>query len=243
MKKIIFIAVFLLLNSVSLQAEQTGIPDGHGKDLVQSKCSACHGLDFILHGNYSAAQWGKIVEDMVKAGLKVTPEEKNTILTYLTANFAKGTGGPLPPVPAGSETKQPETAASAAPEMTLGQTLYEKNCAFCHRNKGTGIEGAMPPLAGNQAIAKESRYNIQTVLYGLSGQITVLENLYNGSMPGFSHLTDQEIAEVINYYTAAWDNKADFQAVKDSDVAAERKTAKTPDKVRQYRAELCKDKK
>lgn len=243
MKKIIFMAVFLVLSSVSLQAEQqqASLPDGQGKDLVQSKCSACHGLDFILHGSYSGAQWVKIVEDMVKAGLKVTPEEKNTITTYLASHFSKGTGSPMPPVPAGSETKQPETAA--VPEHTLAQTLYEKNCAFCHRNKGTGIEGAMPPLAGNQAIAKESRYNIQTVLYGLSGQITVLENLYNGSMPGFSHLTDQEIAEIINYYTIAWDNKADFQAVKDSDVAAERKTAQTPDKVRDYRAELCKEKK
>ena len=238
MKKIIFLAVFfLLIGNLTLQAEQTGLPDEPGKDIVQSKCTACHGLAFILDGNYSAAQWYKVVEDMVKAGLQVTPEEKKTITTYLTTQLAKGPITPLPSETAGTDKKE-----SADAEKSPGQILYENNCSFCHRDTGIGIDGAIPPLAGNRAVSKDSRYNIQTVLYGLSGEITVLEGFYNSSMPGFSNLTDKEVADVINYYTSAWGNKTDFQHVKAADVAAERKESKTPVSVRQYRAELCKDK-
>lgn len=240
MKKIIFLAAFFMFLSSSMsQAEQSALPDGPGKDLVKSKCTACHGLAFILEGGYSAAQWHKVVEDMVKVGLQMTPEERKTITTYLTTKLAKGPPAPtpLPPEKAGTDTKAP-----AAPEKSPGQALYENNCSFCHRNTGIGIDGAIPPLAGNRAVTKDNRYNIQTVLYGLSGEITVLEDYYNSSMPGFSNLTNKEVAEVINYYTSVWGNKADFQPVKESEVAAERKDSKTPADVRKYRAELCKDK-
>jgi nitrite reductase (NO-forming) len=45
--------------------------------------------------------------------------------------------------------------------------------------------------------------------------------VYNAAMPSFNHLTDQEIADVLNFVSNSWGNKQPI--IKPEQVKAERK--------------------
>jgi competence ComEA-like helix-hairpin-helix protein len=68
-------------------AQAQDLPDGKGKDLVEDRCSTCHGLDLLLAEHDSKAQWSQIVNDMVSRGATGTADELATIVDYLVANF------------------------------------------------------------------------------------------------------------------------------------------------------------
>ena len=55
-----------------------------GRQLVERKCSTCHGLDVSLSGRRSAAEWHGVVEAMIGHGMVVTDEERRIIEAYLS---------------------------------------------------------------------------------------------------------------------------------------------------------------
>src|ERR1700723_3018955 len=75
--------LFVLIAAVQAQ----DLPDGKGKDLVEDRCSSCHGLDLFLAEHDSKAQWSQIVNEMVSRGATGSAEELATIVDYLTAKF------------------------------------------------------------------------------------------------------------------------------------------------------------
>ncbi|VCU52487.1 Cytochrome c-552 [Thermus thermophilus] len=88
-----------------------------------------------------------------------------------------------------------------------GAKIYAQ-CAGCHQANGQGLPGAFPPLAGHVAeiLSKKGgrEYLIKVLLWGLQGQIEVKGVKYNGAMPGFAQLKDEEIAAVLNHIATAW---------------------------------------
>jgi competence ComEA-like helix-hairpin-helix protein len=75
--------LFVLIAAVQGQ----DLPDGKGKDLVEDRCSSCHGLDLLLAEHDSKAQWSQIVNEMVSRGATGSADELATIVDYLAANF------------------------------------------------------------------------------------------------------------------------------------------------------------
>ncbi|GGM97114.1 cytochrome c-552 [Thermus composti] len=125
-----------------------------------------------------------------------------------------------------------------------GAKLYAQ-CAACHQPNGQGLPGAFPPLAGHVAEilnAKGGReYLIQVLLYGLQGQIEVKGMKYNGVMPGFGQLKDEEIAAILNHIATAWgDNKKvkGFKPFTAQEVKALRAKKLTPQQVYEERKKL-----
>jgi len=78
-------------------------------------------------------------------------------------------------------------------------------------------------------------YIVRLVLFGLTGAIEVEGTSYNGSMPSWSSLKDDQIAAVINHVLTEWGNDAqlpkDFKPVIPSEVAAARADKLTPEQV------------
>jgi mono/diheme cytochrome c family protein len=111
-----------------------------------------------------------------------------------------------------------------------GETVYATNCIACHQLEGQGLPTAFPPLAGHVPLliaADGGRdYLVQEVLYGLQGEIEIAGEVYNGIMPPWGQLTDQEVADVLNYVSTAWGNEASlpegFAAFTAEEVAAQR---------------------
>jgi mono/diheme cytochrome c family protein len=97
-----------------------------------------------------------------------------------------------------------EVMLASADSTDAGRDVYLNNCASCHQPNGNGIANAIPPMAGNGAVAAQGPENvIRAVLGGLPAQGTY------GPMPGFAKLlTQQQIADVANYVRTTWSNKA-----------------------------------
>jgi cytochrome c5 len=63
------------------------LPNGPGKDVVEVRCSACHDLGRVTAAKREKSDWDLVVHDMVARGAKLTPEETQTITSYLVAQF------------------------------------------------------------------------------------------------------------------------------------------------------------
>jgi hypothetical protein len=64
------------------------LPEGKGKDLVQKKCTMCHAANIFTSQKHTKEQWGSVLDNMTSKGLEASDEELDTILDYLTQNFA-----------------------------------------------------------------------------------------------------------------------------------------------------------
>jgi cytochrome c5 len=68
-------------------AKPVTLPDGAGKNLVETRCELCHDLERVATIKRSRAHWPAIVANMVARGATVTSDEAKTISDYLAANF------------------------------------------------------------------------------------------------------------------------------------------------------------
>jgi mono/diheme cytochrome c family protein len=89
-----------------------------------------------------------------------------------------------------------------------GKVVYAANCVACHQGNGQGITGAFPPLAGAGWVLAEPEVPAQILLHGMQGPIEVKGQSYAGVMPVMAHLSDEELAAVLNYIRSDWGNDA-----------------------------------
>lgn len=93
-----------------------------------------------------------------------------------------------------------------------GARVYQAQCSGCHQANGQGIPGAFPPLANHvpDILAAEGgrEYLVLVTLYGLQGEIFVEGQGYDGVMPAFEQLSDEDVAAVLNSIAHQWDNEA-----------------------------------
>jgi cytochrome c5 len=68
-------------------AKPVALPDGHGKELVETRCGLCHDLERVATIKRHKQDWPGIVANMVARGATATPEEAQAITDYLAANF------------------------------------------------------------------------------------------------------------------------------------------------------------
>jgi cytochrome c oxidase cbb3-type subunit 2 len=90
-----------------------------------------------------------------------------------------------------------------------GAELYRTTCANCHQSNGQGLTGAFPPLAGDPVVtAPDPTTHVHTVLFGLEGK-PIGGVVYPGQMPAWgAHLSNEEIATIVNHERTSWGNKA-----------------------------------
>jgi mono/diheme cytochrome c family protein len=77
-----------------------------------------------------------------------------------------------------------------------GRLVYEANCSACHQSDGTGRSGNFPPLLDNPDI-DDTDYVRDVVRNGLSGEIEALGETYNGNMPAFNLLSEDEVTSLV----------------------------------------------
>ena len=96
-----------------------------------------------------------------------------------------------------------------------GQAVYTANCAACHQPDGAGAAGLAPPLAGTLggrlAFPQGRRYIAGVLMSGMAGKIESKGVVYNGMMPTWAALADDELAAVANYVVETF-NKAETPA-------------------------------
>jgi mono/diheme cytochrome c family protein len=80
-----------------------------------------------------------------------------------------------------------------------GEKLYLKYCGACHMASGKGDGSRFPPIAGSEWVKGDQKRLIDLVLSGLSGPVEVNGKTYDGVMPPFDYLNDEEIAQMLTY--------------------------------------------
>ena len=103
-----------------------------------------------------------------------------------------------------------------------GAAVYIDNCAACHRTDGHGYTRVFPALAGNPVLQTQDATSlIHIVLKG--GTLPATHSAPSTfTMPAFAwRLSDQEVADVVNFIRSSWGNQG--STVKAADVAELRK--------------------
>ncbi len=89
-----------------------------------------------------------------------------------------------------------------APAASATSQVFEQRCIICHQPNAQGVAGLYPPLAdsiGYYVRVKDGRqYLVHVLLNGLGGSVVVKGVTYNGLMPQFAYLSDDDIAAALN---------------------------------------------
>jgi len=91
--------------------------------------------------------------------------------------------------------------------VSRGKEIYGELCVTCHLPNGKGVPGAFPPLHPSDWLVNKRKESIHAVKYGLKGEILVNGMSYNNVMLPLG-LSDQEVADVMNYTIQKWNTGA-----------------------------------
>jgi cytochrome c5 len=70
-------------------AKQITLPNGAGKDLVETRCAVCHDLERVTAVKRQKRDWETIVGDMYERWGQSAPDEVQTISAYLVGQFGR----------------------------------------------------------------------------------------------------------------------------------------------------------
>ncbi len=107
-----------------------------------------------------------------------------------------------------------------AKSVERGKEVYTAQCMSCHQPNGEGLSGVFPPLAGSDHLTKDQEKSISIILKGQNEEITVNGIKYSVPMAAMNSLTDQQIADVLNYMGQSWGNQ--FNTVTPAQVKSKR---------------------
>lgn len=119
-----------------------------------------------------------------------------------------------------SEKSSEKTPLSASIER--GKEIYNDLCVTCHLPTGKGIAGTYPPLDGSNWLTEKREESIRGVKYGMQGPIEVNGEKYDNIMTPMG-LSDQEVADAMNYVMNSWSNNIDDMVTVEEVAAIEKK--------------------
>jgi len=108
---------------------------------------------------------------------------------------------------------RPARPAASAPAartdaQARGARLYETHCVACHGERGEGVRGAYPALAGSRAVTMASSANLVHVVLQGGFPPTTAGNPRPFGMPPFATmLSDAEVADLLTFVRSAWGNR------------------------------------
>ena len=95
------------------------LPEGDGKNILQTACTSCHGLEGVVSLHLDRGGWESLVSEMVSNGAEVAQKDYPVLIDYLVKNF-----GPAGSKPAG----QTQSSSSDADAKKILETV----CTACH---------------------------------------------------------------------------------------------------------------
>ena len=93
-RRLRFLFCALLLCAILPARSQIQLPEGAGKEILQTACGSCHELARVLRAGYSERDWNTILHMMKNVGAQLPDYQLRTLATYLAKNFPEK---PAPP--------------------------------------------------------------------------------------------------------------------------------------------------
>jgi mono/diheme cytochrome c family protein len=111
----------------------------------------------------------------------------------------------------------------ARPANDPGARVYTAYCMHCHGVDGRGFAPMLAPLAGNPNVLGKDASSLINVTLNGTGDLVIQGIPAAYPMPKYAPvLDDQQIADVLTFIRAGWNNNA--PAVQPEDVAKLRKS-------------------
>jgi mono/diheme cytochrome c family protein len=140
---------------------------------------------------------GPMAEVVLQSTQHLAPADLDAMALFLKA------------LPQGGPATEVSGAAMGPAMAQQGAKLYTDHCAQCHGDKGEGVPGAYPALAGNRAVTLPVTANLVQVVLGGGFPPSTAGNPRPFGMPPFATvLSDAEVAAVISHIRASWGNHA-----------------------------------
>ncbi len=182
---------------VQTNVQTTSIPAG-GSAMVEFETEVPGEYILVDHAIFRAFNKGAL------ATLAVSGEDDENVFTgQQLERVYQPEGGATQELP--QEERDIPTAETMEEQMEYGREVYASVCQSCHMQDGSGIEGAFPPVENSDYLNENPDRGISAVVHGLSGEITVNGETYNGVMPR-QNLTNEEVANVTTYILNSFDN-------------------------------------
>jgi mono/diheme cytochrome c family protein len=115
----------------------------------------------------------------------------------------------LASIPVREPTSGPAFKVASGPVLARGEKLYGQHCAFCHGDRGEGVENIYPALAGNRAVTLPSHHNVVQVIRQGGFMPATAGNPRPFGMPPYGQvLNAEDIACVATFIRQSWGNAA-----------------------------------
>lgn len=205
----------------SLRDEGIGLASWSEDDLVE----------FLATGrNHRTAAFGSMAEVIAHSTQHLERDDLRAIAAYLKQLPARS-DHEATWIP-GDDITTP--MLRAGDYSVPGAAAYVEHCGACHRADGRGAARIFPALAGNSIVfAEDPSSLIQVTLAGGAMADTPADRMAF-VMPGFKHLPNAEVAELLNFIRNGWGNRG--STISASDVGRMRRLV--DDKPRHYLPEV-----
>ena len=168
---------------------EAGVADWRVEDIQQLLATGTSPRGTVL---------GPMAEVVLHSTQYLEPADLRAIAVYLKS---------LPPAPGDSDPREVQRAPTSV--LDRGGRIYEQHCASCHGDRGQGVPGAYPALAGNRAVTLAVTSNlVQVLLHGGFPPATRAQPRPFGMPPFAPVLSDADVAAVLTYIRASWNNSA-----------------------------------
>lgn len=192
----------------NLRDEGTGLATWSRDDIVT----------FLKTGrNHRTAAFGSMADVVQHSTQYMSDDDLTAMASYLKSLEARPGRSPV------WEPKEDVTTAALRDgDFTApGALSYVEHCAACHRLDGMGAPEIYPALKGNSIVfADDPSSLIQVTLIGGKMPDTSAHRMAF-TMPGFAHLKNDQVAELLTFIRNSWGNHA--STVAPADVARMRR--------------------
>jgi glucose/arabinose dehydrogenase/cytochrome c551/c552 len=127
--------------------------------------------------------------------LYVADSEKGRVWRIIYTGEAKANAAPA----AAATAAAPAAPARAASAADPGAKVYNEVCAVCHMPDGSGVPNMQPALKGSGMLAGDTTALVRLVLLGADAVLPARRARYENPMPPLNSLSDQQVADVLNY--------------------------------------------
>jgi mono/diheme cytochrome c family protein len=160
---------------------------------------------------WSGEQVVRLLKDGVSLHASVSSPMAEVVFTsaqYLTDRDLDAMARCLASIPVSARPPAKPRRADAE-VMVAGSKVHEQHCAACHGERGQGVPGIYPALAGNRAVTLASQINLVQAIRQGGFMPATAGNRQPLGMPPFGQvLNNDEIAAVATFIRQSWGNFA-----------------------------------
>ena len=121
-------AIIAVATMAYATTQDPSLPPGDGKKILETACTACHGLEGVVKLHLDKDGWEGLVSSMVSNGAQVDQKDFPVLVDYLVKNFGPGGSKPAGGQAAGGSDadakKVLETACTACHDLDLVQDQH-----------------------------------------------------------------------------------------------------------------------